>query len=518
MKELTLNEYISLYESGNLNKIYGDFCNDHKGVEAKDAYILFKELSKTMNEPQDVGGFYFGIPSPIYGEADFDILKISKSKIVNIQLKDEVSMKKTREQFLNKIIQTFEKQNVIINILKDKSNNIKHSYNILFIRNEGKVFLEEKNNLSEISFNDVLDILSSSQSKEISEDVNYLENLLPSDYLISPISDPDKFINNKYLLTQEQKEVKRKINNCIKKKNSMNVLAVSGEAGTGKTLLALDIARELSNSYEIVYIFGGNLKDGHDILKNELPRIHFLSALDAQQYDENELLHFDIIIVDEAQRLRRELVSKLGSWSGKGKNKGKYLLFFKDENQILGPKDSGAVIQNMSQITPLKKVIRTNKYISYIIDVLLHGNRVKSRYIKTNFSEIQKNDFLYKVRKNVKFKFFKNSEYAQLWINQMVENGYKFLAPTEDRYNKSSSDLYTGYENTHNAIGKQYPLVVTYIDENLIFEDGKLKQKNSEYYYLEREFYTNATRATNKLAIAVVNNTEVFDRLIDLTN
>lgn len=144
MKELTLNEYISLYESGNLNKVYGDFCNDHKGVEAQDAYILFKELSKTMNEPQDVGGFYFGVPSPIYGEADFDILKISRSKIVNIQLKDEVSMKKTRGQFLNKIIQTFEKQNVIINILRDKNISIKHSYNILFIRDEGKVFWKKK--------------------------------------------------------------------------------------------------------------------------------------------------------------------------------------------------------------------------------------------------------------------------------------------------------------------------------------------------------------------------------------
>lgn len=378
--------------------------------------------------------------------------------------------------------------------------------------------MEKENNLNEISFNDVLDILSSSQNEEFSENVNYLEDLLPSDYLISPISDPDKFINNKYLLTQEQKVVKKEINNRIKNKNSMNVLAVLGEAGTGKTLLALDIARELSNSYEIAYIFGGNLKDGHDVLKNELPRIHFLSALDAQQCNEDKLLHFDIIIVDEAQRLRSELVSKLGSWSGKGKSKGKYLLFFKDENQTLGPKDSGAVIQNMSKITPLKKVIRTNKYISYVIDVLLHGNKVKSRYIKTNFSEIQKSDFLYKVRQNVKFKFFKNSEYAQLWINQMAKKGYKFLAPTEDRFNKSSSDQYTGYENTHNAIGKQYPWVVTYIDENLVIEDGKLKQKNSEYYYLENEFYTNATRATNELAIAVVNNTEVFDRLIELTN
>ena len=90
----------------------------------------------------------------------------------------------------------------------------------------------------------------------------------PSNYLISPFSKTGEFINNEYFLTQRQEELEK----CIYKDidNGINYIIISGEAGSGKTLLTYHIAKKYINDGKNVgLIHCAKLNPGHSILKSE---------------------------------------------------------------------------------------------------------------------------------------------------------------------------------------------------------------------------------------------------------
>ena len=94
------------------------------------------------------------------------------------------------------------------------------------------------------------------------------EKFNPSNYLISPFSKTEEFINDEYFLTQRQEELEKSIYADIEQ--GINYIILSGDAGSGKTLLTYHIAKKYINDGKNVgLIHCAKLNSGHIKLKND---------------------------------------------------------------------------------------------------------------------------------------------------------------------------------------------------------------------------------------------------------
>lgn len=141
-----------------------------------------------------------------------------------------------------------------------------------------------------------------------------------SDYLISPVADPDRFLRGEYFLTNQQSQFRQEILSLLSYVRGPlpPFLSLMGIAGTGKTLLLLDLGMELSRKRQVLFLHGGPLLDGHRRMDSLLRNVRFISAEDA---DISELLQGDslrdyaCILCDEANRLKPALIRQLAEAS-----------------------------------------------------------------------------------------------------------------------------------------------------------------------------------------------------------
>src|SRR5699024_6499535 len=122
-------------------------------------------------------------------------------------------------------------------ILKQQSKNyIYLKYNsknvdIITYESEKNVFYKynSKNNQNIIiNTKEVVDTMSKYRTPNF---IHLDEVFQPSNYLISPFNDTEKFLDNKYILTQHQQNIVKSI------KNSKSHFIIEGKAGTGKSLV-----------------------------------------------------------------------------------------------------------------------------------------------------------------------------------------------------------------------------------------------------------------------------------------
>ena len=87
----------------------------------------------------------------------------------------------------------------------------------------------------------------------------------PSDYLVSPFNTTRKFLNNEYFLTHQQEELKTKVIESLNSSEIAKFISITGGAGTGKTLLIYDIAKQLKEKgKKALIIHCGYLNDGQE--------------------------------------------------------------------------------------------------------------------------------------------------------------------------------------------------------------------------------------------------------------
>lgn len=194
----------------------------------------------------ELEGFHYGFSIPQIGK-EFDLLKISEKSCLNIELKSqEVSEEQILEQLLRNrhYLMHLGKRITLYSVVTNKLKCYKLSLN---------------DDLVESS----IDEIAASVKKDSS---NYFENIevlfRASDYLVSPLNSPDKFIQGEYFLTQAQEQIKKEILKGIDNAFLGAFFHISGKPGTGKTLLLYDIAKTLSKNGKTLIIHCGKLSDG----------------------------------------------------------------------------------------------------------------------------------------------------------------------------------------------------------------------------------------------------------------
>ena len=284
--------------------------------------------------------FGFKIDKIVCG--DFDFIKVNEKNVINIEFKD---MTKDEKQDINKYTEKLLKQ---LKIRKRLLSVFKREVvSIGFIQNKDNlVFYKlENDKLCLIEPIQVLEYLTSSKTD------NSISNL--SDYLnketlnISPVNHGSLFLNNVYELTNQQQNIIDEI-----KKLKSTFYLVEGKAGTGKSLVAFELAEYFSNNGKNTILFF--LSMNKELYSEFNSKKFEILTLDMYN-DENRRVNsgfdkvynkdFDLLIIDEAQRLYEAQVNELEKVI-KG---NKHCIFLLDSEQNLVSDKEGELIKKKLQ-------------------------------------------------------------------------------------------------------------------------------------------------------------------------
>lgn len=255
-----------------------------RDYERENLYQLVNLFINNDISTELMKGFYYSYSIYQIGK-EFDLIKISTDFVLNIEIKSEfTSFEKIKNQLL-------------INSYYLK--NIKSVVNAFtFIANTNTFYkLNHQLEIVEVDINDIKNILLAS-FQYINENLD--EIISPSHYLVSPFNDIAKFMNNEYFLTNQQLQIKKEILKDVYEVSQYKFYKIVGDAGTGKTLLIYDLAKELSKNKKICIVHSGILNQGHYKLQECLIHCEIFSA---KEFKNCNYSKYEIFIFDEIQRL-----------------------------------------------------------------------------------------------------------------------------------------------------------------------------------------------------------------------
>ena len=329
---------------------------------------------------------------------------------------------------------------------------------------------------------------------------NNIDDLFnPSDYLVSPFNSPEKFMSEGYFLTVQQeqiyKEIQTKLSDTV-----TNFIALTGGAGTGKTLLTYHIAKEpIQRGKKVLILHCAPLNSGHQILMDE-----YNWSIYMPKYAPNTI-DFDLIIIDEAQRMYPYQFDK---YIREVRTLNKKCIFSYDEKQYLRDNEkqyhTKERIEKELLCTPYKLTdkIRTNKEIAYFIRQLFN--------IKKNIPNI---DYT-----NIELTYCKDCYSAKLLLQELLERGWKTpnYTPGTRSFFHYEAYLSNDTESAHSVVGQEFNNVVVVIDESFKYNSqGDLIADNT-YYSQRQMLYQIITRTRKKLHIVIINNEVMLNRCIDI--
>ena len=296
MKEVNLISIVNAYNKLGKEELFNNYLSffgvSLKDTEKEDLKSFVDKIRTNITSLKVLEGYYLGFTIPQISK-EFDILRIGKKSVINIELKNEF----TTEERIKKQL----KQNKYYLSFLGKD-----TFHFTYVAKKDKLYKLENDDLVHTSFQELANLLSIQEVEEIEN----LERLFdPSNYLVSPFNSTDRFVKKEYFLTQQQEDIKNKIINSVVKKDEQLFFTIKGGAGTGKTLLVYDIARELTEKGEkVLVIHCGNLNEGQEEL-NEKKILNIIPIKKVKiSYKEFDIKGFDfeqysIVILDETQRV-----------------------------------------------------------------------------------------------------------------------------------------------------------------------------------------------------------------------
>ncbi len=452
--------------------------------------IRFVQILRTKRVAiRALEGFYFSYAIKQIGK-EFDLLKICKDeRVLNIELKsDSVSEEKMERQL--------KKNKYYLSHLAPKIQLF------TFVEETESLYTLREDGIKECEFKELLCALREFEDFETG-DIDKLFS--PRDFLISPLSTPDKFIENRYFLTQQQESIEREIMEMAETQEDMQLWGITGKAGTGKTLLLYDMAKQCSQKGKCCIVHSGILCEGHLNLNKYYENIDIISAKSADSWN---FENYRFVFVDEAQRIYPSDLKKILEAAKKYRI---FVLFSYDYFQTMSRAEQHRnVPEKLKQIEgfqerKLSDKIRSNEEMASFIRNLL------------DLKDVARKRYRYD---NIDIVYAASQEEAKRIIRYYrVEKEYVFIEYTKSKYVSHPIDGYQGDMNTHHAIGQEFDNVILIMDKNFRYnEEGRLQGKrhpNPDYIFYKL-FFQGVSRAREKLCIVVVENQELFQNVVDI--
>lgn len=434
---------------------------------------------------------FFGFTIPRISK-EFDCLWIGEKTIVDIELKsqpvDETKICRQLRQnkyylrYLNKEIQlyTFVASNNLCYTLNDNDELISSS-----ITEIGNVLFDVH------------------QEKIISNNIERLFS--PDKYLVSPFNSTQSFLQKEYFLTNQQQEIKDKIIQSVNNNDNHIFYAITGGAGSGKTLLLYDIAMTLMDEGKRVVIgHCGGLNDGHNILKQNGWNIYASNYIFTPSHDDL-IDNADVYLIDEAQRSPH--IDNIRNCILRSNKK---CIFAFDPEQVLckyeKKYDNKNKIISLLDNTPcfqLKTNIRMNQAVYEFVHAMFD--------LRCSTSHSNRN--------SVSLTYCTRPDEVESTLSLLGENG--FVVPKFTPMLHSTADYEkwfpSGGKSAHQIIGQEFDNIVGVVSPNMFYNDeGRLISKVPYYYYEDRMLFQILSRARNKIHIVIYGNQSILNRCLSL--
>ena len=392
---------------------------------------------------------------------EFDLLQVKKNQIVNIELKSgAVSEDAIRRQLIQ--------NRYYLAILGRPV----RSYTYISSQNR-LVRLTNHDHIVEAEWEQLCAELQE-KSADFSGD---LEDLFQAEwYLISPLTQPERFLKKEYFLTAQQKDIERQILKSIRIKRG-GYYHFSGLPGTGKTLLLYDIAMKLSGRQMVCIIHCGASGQEWKRLHERLRRIVWVS--DSQITAEMRLDEYGTVLVDEAHLLDKETLENIVEAAGK-----RPVIFTSDCEDQLSPEEVDQSVKlgiaKLPEIQTFRLTnrIRTNEEISSFVQNMMHIPDYKSGRRFPHVTVFYAND---------------DQEAANL-IQDAKKQGYQHLLESE-------------------VAEKAYDSVAIILDGNYFYDSKKYLRSKKRTV---RNLFHQLNSAKEKLMLIVKNNEQVYAILLGL--
>lgn len=457
--------------------------------EFDDLSVLVEEMLPFVEQIDVFDKFFIGFKIPQI-DKEFDLLRIGTKTIINIELKSRSSEEKIEKQL--------RRNQYYLSFLE------KEMFYYTYVSSTKILYkLDGDNGLQETNLEDLVYQLAQQEVKPILDIDSYFN---PSNYLVSPFNSTEKFINGEYFLTGRQEEIKGKV---IQKLDSPHYefFAIKGRAGSGKTLLTYDISKEVALTKKVLIVHCGKLNIGHHQLLSE----YNWDITEAKYIMQKDLSTYDLIVIDEAQRIRKRQLNQIVK---EIQAQSKKCIFSYDENQTLQKQEiqwnNKEEFETYAKDSTyeLKTKIRTNKEVSSFIDGLF--NKYKQR--KNNISS------------SIFINYFSNNDSARSFLEQLDQNSWTVVNYTPSIYHILPYEQYQIFGNptAHDVIGQEFDNVVGVLDEYFYYkQDGSLSTQNYPkypHYHPTKMLFQIMSRTRLRLNIVIINNPEVLERCLEITS
>lgn len=469
---------------------YGVIVDNLKGIkdyELNGIEAFLKNLRETGDATFVFNNYYLGYSIPQIGK-EFDLLRFGNNYIINIEIKSESSA--------DKILKQQEKNKYYLSFLGKEI----HIYT--YVQNENKLYKliigNSGNTTREVAFAELFSKLS---DQEIANIVNINDLFNPSDYLISPFNSTEKFTNGGYFLTGQQDKIYKDIQKQLLD-NTTNFVALTGGAGTGKTLLTYHVAKEFIDAGKKVLILHcAQLNNGHRTLNDEW-NWHICMPKYSPDIEE-----YDLIIIDEAQRMYPIQFERL---KNEIINSNKKCIFSYDEKQYLS---------NGERTYNIKEKVETELFCKpHKLTTKIRTNKEKASFIKQLFDLKQNiHDTEYP---NIELIYCSNNSSAQRLLQNLSNNGWKVPNYTPGTRSAFHYEQYRSedHESAHSVIGQEFDNIVVVIDNCFIYDSSGQLTANNRYYSQRQMLYQIITRTRKKLCVVVIDNETMLNRCIEILN
>ncbi|MCR5281876.1 MAG: DUF2075 domain-containing protein [Lachnospiraceae bacterium] len=429
--------------------------------------------------------FFYSFTMPKLGK-EFDLLRVCEGSVINVELK---SGPVTEEAVLHQLL-----QNKYYLATLGKS-----TYFYTYIsQTDTLVRLTGSERLVKADWEELLTALEHQQ--ECYE--GPIEELFKEEeYLISPLTDPGRFLRREYFLTSQQRDIKTHILRHILTSTgsiapAFSITGFTGLPGTGKSLLLYDLAMQLSKKETVCVLHIGAYEKALRQLDERLKRVDFYHC-DVQKPPELTK-RYAAILIDEGHRLTERLYAQILKLARQWQVP--VIATFDKEDAI--PSREGVIsgsrlIMETEGYTGYKLTnrIRLNSELSSFIASLMRCRGRGKRSSYPSVTLLYAND---------------ESESAAL-LSAWRDEGYVYIQKSGE-----SAETHIGIAE---AVCKEYDRVMMKMDAAFFYdEDGYLREGErsgqGDGGSGVSDLFHGLSRAKKRIAVIVENNPAVFDALL----
>lgn len=455
---------------------------------------------------KDLDGFFAGYSIPQISR-EFDLLRFGEHLVLDVELKCHLINDLSPQEKMEKIRSQLRRNQYYLQFLQRGVR--------LFCyvepqdkQQEGECY-EYDPDADRLNTVGVAALAQCLRSQTVDYAVDPDREFVPSKYLVSPFNATQQFLKNDYFLTDGQQSFKADFYRLLAQA-PFCFAALSGDAGTGKTLLLYDIAKErMAAGKKVIIVHCGILNQGHlalcqagwqifpvkDILQSVVPALKNGSC--------------DLLLVDEAQRIRTIQLQLLIQ---ECRLHSIPVFFSYDVKQFLKTGETTDIAQYLAVQYPgvpccsrhLTSTIRTNRNLaSFIQNMRSVGSSADSADYRC-----------------VTIEYLNDEQTCRQYLGFLRSSGWMPLTFTASAVDcKDPYHLLSTFcnETAHQVIGQEFSRVAVVLDQHFWYNGNQLMVSDG-YYSGAGMLYQLLTRAVSELKIIVLNNPALYRRLLEIKN